>query len=160
VFANATALKLPNADPSRVTVKYLTAPNTNEMFDVSWAGMTYKGITDGKPVPDTSGRPGVAILDCSNGCSVDVPGECLFIYVRKGCFLTQLQAQVLLSYSSALNRLLRVPRPTAPRPTVPRLVLRVPLALALPLTAPRRRPTTTTATVPTCLVPSVSSLSL
>jgi hypothetical protein len=82
VFDNSTKLELPNADPSQVTVKYLTAASTGEEFDVSWAGTTYNGVLDGKPVPDTSGRPGIVTLDCSNGCSVDVPGTqpCMDIF--------------------------------------------------------------------------------
>jgi hypothetical protein len=74
VFTNSTSLKLPNADPTKVTVKYLTAPNLNEQFDISWAGQTFHNVGDAKPIPDTSGRLGIVTLDCSKGCSVDVPG--------------------------------------------------------------------------------------
>jgi hypothetical protein len=81
VFTNSTSLKLPNADPTKVTVKYLTAPNLNEQFDISWAGQTFHNVGDAKPVPDTSGRPGVITLDCSKGCSVDVPGM-FFSFVK------------------------------------------------------------------------------
>lgn len=74
IFSNATALKLPHVDPSHVTVKYLTAPHLNEQFDISWAGQTYHTTGDGIMIADKSGRPGIGVLDCSSGCSVDVPG--------------------------------------------------------------------------------------
>jgi hypothetical protein len=74
VFTNSTTLKLPNADPTKVTVKFLTSTNTNEQYDISWAGKTYHNTGDGMMVDDNSGRPGVTTLDCSKGCSVDVPG--------------------------------------------------------------------------------------
>lgn len=79
VFTNATTLGLANANPKQVTVKFLTASSATEKWDISYAGSTYNGVADGKPVADASGRPGVSTLDCSEGCNVDVPAPGLAI---------------------------------------------------------------------------------
>jgi hypothetical protein len=36
VFKNTTALKLPNADPTKVTVRWLTSTNANEQVSMSY----------------------------------------------------------------------------------------------------------------------------
>jgi hypothetical protein len=48
-------------------------------FDITWAGKTYANVGDGKPVDAKTDRPGQVTLDCTNGCSVDVPGPGLAV---------------------------------------------------------------------------------
>ena len=54
-----------------ITVRYLTAPSIREKWDISWGGKTWKGATDGNPLDSTTGQD--VSLDCSTGCTVNVP---------------------------------------------------------------------------------------
>lgn len=75
VFKNATSQNLPGVSATQVTVKYLTAPNTNNKVDIAWAGRTYDGVGNGKPnAANDRDHPGQMRVDCSNGCSINVPG--------------------------------------------------------------------------------------
>jgi hypothetical protein len=81
-YANGTASQFslpsnifPGSAKTNVTVKYLTAPNVVEKVAITWGGGTFAGVGDGEIVPATG--PGTAMnqqLDCSNGCTVNVPG--------------------------------------------------------------------------------------
>ncbi|KAF9645827.1 glycoside hydrolase family 79 protein [Thelephora ganbajun] len=54
-----------------VTVRYLTAPSIQEKWDITWGGKTWRGVKDGKPLNAATGQD--LSLDCSSGCTVDVP---------------------------------------------------------------------------------------
>ena len=54
-----------------VTVRYLTAPSIQEKWDINWGGKTWKGAKDGLPLDATTGQD--VSLDCSAGCTVNVP---------------------------------------------------------------------------------------
>ena len=54
-----------------VTVRYLTAPSIKEKWDITWGGKTWRGATDGNPLNATTGQD--LNLDCSAGCTVNVP---------------------------------------------------------------------------------------
>jgi hypothetical protein len=81
-YANGTASQFtlpadifPGSVNTNVTVKYLTAPNALEKIAITWGGGTFAGAGDGEIVPATG--PGTATnqqLDCSKGCTVNVPG--------------------------------------------------------------------------------------
>jgi len=61
---------LPQTDYN-ITVRYLTAPSTREKWDITWGGRTWRGAGDGNPLDATTGQD--LSLDCSAGCTVNVP---------------------------------------------------------------------------------------
>jgi hypothetical protein len=61
---------LPNTGHN-ITVRYLTAPSTQEKWNITWGGKTWKGTSDGNPVDAPAGQD--LRLDCSAGCTINVP---------------------------------------------------------------------------------------
>jgi hypothetical protein len=61
---------LPNTGLN-ITVRYLTAPSIREKWDITWGDKTWKGSQDGNPLNATAGQD--LSLDCSAGCTVNVP---------------------------------------------------------------------------------------
>jgi len=55
---------------SNVTVAYLTAPNLQEISNITWAGQTWQNSQDGQP----TGQREYQSLACTSGCDVQVPG--------------------------------------------------------------------------------------
>ena len=69
VFANTT-----------VTVKYLQAQSLQENLNIAWGGQSFVNVGDGKPVSiNASWAPANAEVDCSSGCSINVPGPGLAV---------------------------------------------------------------------------------
>jgi hypothetical protein len=62
---------------NNITIKYLTAPTVNEKTNISWSGMTWNGVTDGKAV--SAGGNGDISLDCIQGCTVSIPSPGLAV---------------------------------------------------------------------------------
>ena len=54
-----------------ITVRYLTAPTIQEKWDITWSGKTWKDTKDGLPLDTGSGQD--LIIECSAGCTVNVP---------------------------------------------------------------------------------------
>ncbi|KAI0082446.1 glycoside hydrolase family 79 protein [Panus rudis PR-1116 ss-1] len=82
-FANGTGqpvdFSLPSsifpASSNSVPVHYLTAAHANENREISWNSLTYNGVGDGLAVNATfSSAWANQTLDCTQGCSVQVPG--------------------------------------------------------------------------------------
>jgi len=80
-FGNSsTTFTLPSnsaSTASSTTVKYLSAPSATENNTIAWGGETYLGAGDGKLIAPPNGSSWAVPnnqMDCSNGCSVDVPG--------------------------------------------------------------------------------------
>ena len=55
---------------NNVTVAYLTAPNLQEVSNITWAGLTWQSSQDGQP----TGQREYQTLACAGGCDVQVPG--------------------------------------------------------------------------------------
>ena len=60
---------------NNVLVRYLVAPNANEKTQISWGDLTFASVGDGNAVQATfeSVVPDKKV-DCSQGCTIDVPG--------------------------------------------------------------------------------------
>jgi len=73
VFSSNSANKI-------VTIKYLQAQDLQEKTNIAWGGQTFVNVGDGKPVSTTAPwAPANAQVDCSNGCSIEVPGPGLAV---------------------------------------------------------------------------------
>lgn len=68
-----------------VTVKYLSAKSLGEQVDISWGGETLAGVGNGvlNKTSASWATPNKA-LDCTNGCSVDVPPTSLAVVFVRG----------------------------------------------------------------------------
>lgn len=62
----------PPQTRTNVTVKFMTASNSNETTRVSWGGQTMNGVRDGQLV---DGGDANQVLDCGEGCNVRVNGS-------------------------------------------------------------------------------------
>lgn len=63
-----------------VTVKYLQANDLQEKTNIAWGGQTYLNVGNGKAVStNASWAPANTEVDCSNGCSIHVPGPGLAV---------------------------------------------------------------------------------
>lgn len=75
------------ASPSgkNVTVKYLSAHNLGEQVDISWGGETLAGVGNGVlNVTSASWATPNKAIDCTKGCSVDVPPTSLAVVFVRG----------------------------------------------------------------------------
>ena len=69
--ASGTTFTLPkDVGGSNVTIAYLTAPNSQETSNITWAGQTWQSSEDGRP----TGTREHQSLSCTSGCDVQVPG--------------------------------------------------------------------------------------
>ncbi|RDB22546.1 Beta-glucuronidase [Hypsizygus marmoreus] len=94
-FANAStetqSFTLPasafasSGNKQSVTVKYLSAQDLRQENNIAWGGESLAGVGDGKLKADSStwAAPNQSI-DCSNGCSIDVPPVALAIVFVSG----------------------------------------------------------------------------
>jgi hypothetical protein len=73
------ALSSPRAGGGKnATVKFLTAPSLHEGSDISWSGMTWKGVVDGNPV--ASGRDlDLTQVDVSASYTLEIPSPGLAV---------------------------------------------------------------------------------
>lgn len=73
------AISSPRAGGGKnATVKFLTAPSLHEGSDISWSGITWKGVQDGNPVP--SGRDqDLTQVDVSASYTLQVPSPGLAV---------------------------------------------------------------------------------
>ncbi|TFK43725.1 glycoside hydrolase family 79 protein [Crucibulum laeve] len=70
---------------SSVIVKYLTSPSMNESTNIAWGGQTLAGVSDGQLVSSSSSWVKANDkLNCSNGCTVTVPGTTLAVVFASG----------------------------------------------------------------------------
>ncbi|GLB33972.1 putative glycosyl hydrolase family 79 C-terminal beta domain containing protein [Lyophyllum shimeji] len=79
----ASAFKSGNKDT--VTVKYLSAQDLHEKTNIAWGGQTLAGVGDGN-FKDSSASWAVPNknVDCSNGCSIDVPPTGMAVVFASG----------------------------------------------------------------------------
>jgi hypothetical protein len=80
VFAIPAKVFSSNANNKTVTVKYLQAQSLQETTNIAWGGQTFVNVSDGNPVlTNASWAPVNTEVDCSNGCSIYVPGPGLAV---------------------------------------------------------------------------------
>jgi hypothetical protein len=108
---NIPAALVGNATSKTPVVKYLTASAVTEKKNIAWGGETFLNVTDGKSVPVPAGLDWAVPnknLDCSKGCTIDVPGPSLAVV-----FFTEVaQTQTSTSASASAS-----PAPTDGRTT-------------------------------------------
>ncbi|KAF9534711.1 glycoside hydrolase family 79 protein [Crepidotus variabilis] len=76
-FASSTSKK--------VTVKYLVGNSMLETKNIGWGGQTLAGVGDAKMISSSqSWAPANKPVDCSNGCSIDVPAPGLAVVFAGG----------------------------------------------------------------------------
>lgn len=70
---------------NNVTVKYLSAQDAAEKINIAWGGQTLAGVGNGsfKDVTSSWAAPN-KILDCTNGCTVEVPATALAVVFAGG----------------------------------------------------------------------------
>ena len=79
IFAIPANVFSSNANKT-VTVKYLHAQSLQETTNIAWGGQTFVNVGDGKLVStNASWAPANNEIDCSSGCSIDVPGPGLAV---------------------------------------------------------------------------------
>jgi len=88
-FANATGAPVDFTFPANmfastpntnVSVRYLTAPNVNEKFNIAWGNLTWNGVGDGVPVTATGSYVKAdESIACEQGCTISVPGPALAV---------------------------------------------------------------------------------
>lgn len=79
IFAIPANVFSSNANKT-VTVKYLQAQTLQEATNIAWGGETFVNVGDGIPVStNASWAPVNSEVDCSDGCSIYVPGPGLAV---------------------------------------------------------------------------------
>ena len=111
-FANATGGPVDFTIPSTfitpsaassVSVRYLTAPNVNEKFDIAWGNQTWLNVGDAVPVTATSSHVQAdQNIACAQGCTVSVPGPAVAV-VYVGGFDALVSANSSSSSSGGSN---------------------------------------------------------
>lgn len=65
---------------SNVLIRYLAAPDVNEKKQISWGNLTFAGVGDGNVVQATfDSAVADKNTDCSQGCTIDVPGPAVAV---------------------------------------------------------------------------------
>lgn len=67
-----------------VVVKYLAASSIHEQVDISWGGQTLAGVGNGTLRGDATWATPDRHIDCTNGCSVDIPAPGLAVLFLNG----------------------------------------------------------------------------
>ncbi|KAF8204822.1 glycoside hydrolase family 79 protein [Pholiota molesta] len=64
----------PSNTSNAVTVKYLSGDSLSEVENIAWGGQTYAGVGDGNLIAaNASWAPPNSQIDCTNGCTINVP---------------------------------------------------------------------------------------
>ncbi|CAA7260045.1 unnamed protein product [Cyclocybe aegerita] len=82
---NVPASVFQSSNRNAVVVKYLTGDNMGESKNIAWGGETYSGVGDGQLVAaNATWAPSNKQLDCTNGCSIDVPAPGMAVVFAGG----------------------------------------------------------------------------
>ncbi|KAF8914179.1 glycoside hydrolase family 79 protein [Gymnopilus junonius] len=70
---------------SSLTVKYLVGDSMAEGKNIAWGGETFANVSDGKPIAaNASWAPANSQIECSNGCTINVPGPGMAVVFANG----------------------------------------------------------------------------
>lgn len=75
----------PSNTSNAVTVKYLSGDSLSEIENIAWGGQTYAGVGDGELVAvNASWAPPNSQIDCTNGCTINVPSPGMAVVFAGG----------------------------------------------------------------------------
>ncbi|THH31304.1 hypothetical protein EUX98_g2881 [Antrodiella citrinella] len=110
-FANATGASTEFTIPASLIgsgtsvtlgLRFLTAPNVNEKYNIAWGNLTWAGVGDGVPVTATGSYvQSDQNVPCAQGCSISVPGPAVAV-VYLGGFNTQAASSSTSNSSDAV----------------------------------------------------------
>lgn len=103
-YANTSAAFTFPANTSEsqtnMTIKYLAAPSVTEKTQISWGGETLAGVGDGILASSSSSTANV-VMDCTKGCTVDVPGPAMAVLLVAPTLNTDTVSKTTSTKSSA-----------------------------------------------------------